>query len=114
MTLHIAARPQHGAWLPTLAATDADFVLRVRPDGRLLAASDTVADILGWDLQRCADEGIWTAIADEAQCAAVRQMLRHVLATGSARTTLQVSAAGTGLWVDVAAKHLLDEPGRRC
>ena len=111
MTLHIAAQPQHRAWLPTLAATDADFVLRVRPDGRLLAASDTVADILGWDLQRCADEGIWTAIADEAQCAAVRQMLRHVLATGSARTTLQVSAAGTGLWVDVAAKHLLDEPG---
>ena len=111
MTLHIAAQPQHGAWLPTLAATDADFVLRVRPDGRLLAASDTVADVLGWDLQRCADEGIWTAIADEAQCAAVRQMLRHVLATGSARTTLQVSAAGTGLWVDVAAKHLLDEPG---
>ena len=111
MTLHIAAQPRHRAWLPTLAATDADFVLRVRPDGRLLAASDTVADILGWDLQRCADEGIWTAIADEAQCAAVRQMLRHVLATGSARTTLQVSAAGTGLWVDVAAKHLLDEPG---
>ncbi len=111
MTLHIAAQPMRGARLPTLAATDADFVLRVRPDGRLLAASDTVADILGWDLQRCAAEGIWTAIVDEAQCAAVRHMFRRVLATGSARTTLQVSAAGTGLWVDVAAKHLVDEPG---
>ena len=95
-----------------LTATDADFVLRISPTGLLLAASDTVAQVLGWDLQRCADRGINAALGDEAQRAALRQLLSQVLATGGARTTLQFTGAGGPLWVDVAAKHLLDEPGQ--
>ncbi|GAC1322658.1 MAG: EAL domain-containing protein [Mycobacteriales bacterium] len=94
-----------------LVATDADFVLKVTPDGRLLAASDSVADVLGWDLQRCAVEGVWVAVADDAQRAVIRQLFAQVLATGSARTTVQATSTTQTLWVDVAAKHLLDEPG---
>ncbi len=97
--------------VPRLRATDADFVLRVSPAGSLLAASDSVAGVLGWDLERCATEGIWVAILDEAQRVAVRQLMAQVLATGSARTTLQATAVDGVVWVDVAAKQLLDEPG---
>ena len=97
--------------VPRLTATDADFVLKVTPGGHLLAASDTVADLLGWDLERCAREGLWVAIVDEAQRAGVRQLLAQVLATGAARTTLQAAAVAGTVWVDVAAKHLLDDPG---
>ena len=97
--------------VPSLAGTDADFVLRVSPDGLLLGASDTVADVLGWDLHRCATEGLFAAIVDTTQRAAVRQLRAQVLATGSARTTLQASGVSGTLWVDVAAKQLRDEPG---
>ena len=107
-TLHAAASRVE---LPRLRATDADFILRVSPTGCLLAASESVAGVLGWDLERCATEGIWVAIVDEAQRVAVRQLMTQVLATGSARTTLQASAVAGTVWVDVAAKHLLDEPG---
>ncbi|MDQ6650224.1 MAG: EAL domain-containing protein [Actinomycetota bacterium] len=94
-----------------LAATDADFVLRISPAGHVLAASDTVVDVLGWDLDRCAAEGLWAAIGDDAQRAAVRQLIAQVLTTGGARTTLQATSATGLLWVDVSAKHLVDEPG---
>ncbi|MCW2713081.1 MAG: hypothetical protein JWN88_128 [Frankiales bacterium] len=95
----------------TLAATDADFILEVSPAGLLLAASDTVGRVLGWDLQQCVDQGIGSVLGDDAQRAALRQLLNQTIATGGARTTLQVSGATAVLWVDVSAKHLVDEPG---
>ncbi|MCY7363859.1 MAG: bifunctional diguanylate cyclase/phosphodiesterase [Frankiaceae bacterium] len=95
-----------------LAATDADFVLRVTAEGRLLAASDTVRDVLGWDLARCADEGIEAALSGSAQRVAVGRLLAEAVTTGGARTTLQVTSTGGPRWVDVAAKHLRDEPER--
>ncbi|MDQ6649167.1 MAG: bifunctional diguanylate cyclase/phosphodiesterase [Actinomycetota bacterium] len=97
--------------VPRLDATQADFVVRVSAAGRLLAASDTVADVLGWNLLECASAGIWSAIADEAQRAAMRQVFTHVLVSGEARSTLQLTSVTGSRWVDVAAKHLLDEPG---
>ena len=109
--LHPAADWVVAPPVPRLNATDADFVLKVSPGGRLLAASDTVADVLGWDLERCAADGIWAAIGDEALRVCLRQLLAQVVATGSARTTLQAAALAGPVWVDVAAKHLLDEPG---
>ena len=35
-----------------LTSTNADFILEVSSDGRLLAASDTIDHRLGWDLAR--------------------------------------------------------------
>jgi hypothetical protein len=37
-----------------LTSTNAEVILEVSPDGRLLAASDTIDHLLGWDLRRCA------------------------------------------------------------
>ncbi len=104
--LRVAVAP-----VPRLTATDADFVLRLTPGGRLLAASDTVADVLGWDLQACAHHGLWAAVHDEGQRAAISALMRQVLRDGGARTTLQISGATGTTWVDVAAKQLLDVPG---
>ena len=95
-----------------LTSTNADFILEVSPDGRLLAASDTIDELLGWDLGRCAADGICVELDDGAQRAAVRQLLAQTLSTGSARTTLQLSGAVGQVWVDVSAKHLVDQPGR--
>jgi diguanylate cyclase (GGDEF)-like protein/PAS domain S-box-containing protein len=97
--------------VPRLAATDADFVMRVSPDGRLLAASDLVCVLLGDDLERVATEGLHLALLDGAQRAAARELFNRVLLTGSGRMTVQVTLAGVSLWVDVSAKQLVDEPG---
>jgi diguanylate cyclase (GGDEF)-like protein/PAS domain S-box-containing protein len=94
-----------------LIATDGDFVMTVLPSGRLLAASDSVESVLGWNVEQCAAHGICSAIEDEGQQAAMQHLLAQVLATGGARSTVQLSGAWGRLWVDVAAKHLLDEPG---
>ncbi len=94
-----------------LIAADGDFVLTVSPSGLLLAASDSVADELGWDLASCAQHGLLQAVVDEGQQAAVRHLLARVLTTGNARATVQLTGASGRLWVDVAAKQLTDEPG---
>ena len=94
-----------------LTSTSADFILEVSPDGLLLAASRTIDDRLGWDLGRCATEGVCVEMADDAQRAAVRRLLTQALATGDARTTLQVPGSAGPVWVDVSAKHLAERPG---
>ena len=94
-----------------LLSTDADFTLLLSPAGGLLAASSSVVDLLGWDVERCAREGIWTAIVDETQRASFRELLSQALATGSARMTVQAPSRDGPLWVDVAAKQLHGEPG---
>ena len=71
-----------------LESTNADFILELAQDGRLLAASATVEELLGWDLARCASDGICAELEDTAQRAAVRQLLAQTLSSGSARTTL--------------------------
>jgi diguanylate cyclase (GGDEF)-like protein/PAS domain S-box-containing protein len=95
-----------------LVHTDADFVLRLTASGRLLAASDNVRTVLGWDVDRGATEGIFAAVQDEAERAALRALQSTLQATGSARGTVQVRTRTGRVWLDVAAKHLLDEPGR--
>ncbi len=97
--------------LRRLTATDGDFVLTVSPDGRLLAASESLSAVLGWDLEECAELGVCSAVADEAQQLVLRHLLAQVLATGGARSTVQLTGAWGRLWVDVAAKQLHDEPG---
>ncbi len=106
-----AAHPPGPASLLHLVATDGDFVLRVSSAGRLLGASDSVADVLGWDVERCAAEGLCAEISDEAQRVVARQFLAQVLAQGRARSTVQLSAGAQRLWLDVAGKHLVGEPG---
>src|SRR5690242_10643853 len=88
-----------------LVAADGDFVMSVLPSGHLLAASESVRDGLGWDLDECAEHGICTAVSDEGQQAAVRHLLNQVMATGAARSTVQITGAYGRMWVDVAAKH---------
>jgi diguanylate cyclase (GGDEF)-like protein/PAS domain S-box-containing protein len=94
-----------------LIATDADVVLRVSPSGLLLAASDSVTGVLGWDIAVAAEHGIGAVLTDAAPRAALRMLLDQVLAKGSARATLQVSGAVHALWLDIAAKRLDDEAG---
>jgi len=106
-----AAYPHGRASLLHLVATDGDFVLRVSSAGRLLGASDSVADVLGWDVERCAADGLCAEISDEAQRVVARQFLAQVLAHGRARSTVQLSAGAQRLWLDVADKHLVSEPG---
>jgi len=106
-----AAYPHGRASLLHLVATDGDFVLRVSSAGRLLGASDSVADVLGWDVERCAADGLCAEISDEAQRVVARQFLAQVLAHGRARSTVQLSAGAQRLWLDVAGKHLVSEPG---
>jgi len=106
-----AAHPHGRASLLHHVATDGDFVLRVSSAGRLLGASDSVADVLGWDVERCAAEGLCAEISDEAQRVVARQFLAQVLAQGRARSTVQLSAGNQRLWLDVAGKHLVGEPG---
>ena len=96
--------------LPVLPSTDADFSFVITPAGRLLAASSTVPDVLGWDLEQCAREGLWVAIADEGQRAAARELLKQVAMSGTARMTLQVPSLQGPLWVDAAAKLLDGAP----
>jgi diguanylate cyclase (GGDEF)-like protein/PAS domain S-box-containing protein len=97
--------------LRRLVATDGDFVMMVSPEGRLLAASDSVETVLGWNLAECAQLGICTAIVDEGQRAALRHVLAQVINTGGARSTVQLNAAFGRLWLDIAAKQLTDKPG---
>jgi len=106
-----AAYPHGRASLLHLVATDGDFVLRVSSAGRLLGASDSVADVLGWDVERCAADGLCAEISDEAQRVVARQFLAQVLVRGRARSTVQLSAGAQRLWLDVAGKHLVREPG---
>jgi diguanylate cyclase (GGDEF)-like protein/PAS domain S-box-containing protein len=96
---------------PLLPSTDADFSLLVTAEGETLAASRTVEDVLGWDINQRVDEGLWAFVVNEIQRVAMRQLLRQTVATGSARMTLQVPAKLGLLWVDAAAKLLEDEPG---
>jgi diguanylate cyclase (GGDEF)-like protein/PAS domain S-box-containing protein len=111
------SRPVKGPDLPgarpvrQLTAADGDFVMSVMASGHLLAASESVRYGLGWDLDECAEHGICSAITDEGQQAAVRHLLNQVMATGIARSTVQITGAYGRMWVDVAAKHLGDEPG---
>jgi diguanylate cyclase (GGDEF)-like protein/PAS domain S-box-containing protein len=105
------ATRNESAGMERLIATDGDFVLRISPSGQLLAASDSVRSVLGWDLEACAELGLCSAVADEAQQVALRHLLAQVLASGGARSTVQVTGASGRLWLDVAAKQLLDEPG---
>jgi diguanylate cyclase (GGDEF)-like protein/PAS domain S-box-containing protein len=100
------------AAVPALVHTDADFVLRLTPTGRLLAASENVASVLGWDVERGASEGLFAAISDEAERAALRTIETKLQSTGSARGTVQISTRTGRIWLDVAAKQLVDEPGR--
>ena len=111
MSLTWPVPAEAGAGLPRLTSTDADLVFLLTPDGRLLAASDNVAPVLGWDLERWSGTGLWDAVVDDADRAAGRELLSQVLATGSARMTMQLSSATGRLWLDVAAKQLLGEPG---
>jgi diguanylate cyclase (GGDEF)-like protein/PAS domain S-box-containing protein len=94
-----------------LTATDADVVLVISTAGLLLAASDGVAEVLGWDLDLCATQGIAAALTDAAPRAALQLLLDQVRRTGSARSTLKLSGAVHPLWLDVAAKRLDDEDG---
>jgi diguanylate cyclase (GGDEF)-like protein/PAS domain S-box-containing protein len=105
------AVPRPSSPVRRLIAADGDFVLTVSPSGLLLAASDSVQDELGWDLAACARYGLFQAVVDEGQQAAVRHLLARVLTTGNARATVQLTGARGRLWVDVAAKQLTDEPG---
>jgi len=98
--------------MPELAGTDADFLLRRTPAGRVLAASRTVWDVLGWSPAACAAEGLWGIITDEAQRAVVRQLHFQVLATCGGRLMMQLPGLAGPLRVDVASKQLLDEPDR--
>jgi diguanylate cyclase (GGDEF)-like protein/PAS domain S-box-containing protein len=101
-----AARP-----VERLVHTDADYVLLLTPEGRLLAASANLETHLGWDLARAASEGILSAVEDEAQKAALTALQTRVQTTGSARGTVQLHSRTGLIWLDVAAKHLTDEPG---
>jgi len=94
-----------------LAHTDADYLLRLSASGLLLAASPNVASVLGWDLERCAAEGLEAEVHDPAQRAALEQLRVQLHATGSARTTMRLDTPGGTLWLDVAAKRLVDELG---
>ncbi|MDP9497295.1 MAG: PAS domain S-box protein, partial [Actinomycetota bacterium] len=100
--------PEHLRLLPS---TDADVVLHLSPGGRLLAASDGVAELLGWDLARLAEEGLSAVVEDEALRAAVRQVRDALARTGTARRTLQLPSAAGPVWLDVAAKVLRGPDG---
>ena len=97
--------------VPVIAATDADFVMRVALTGELLAASDNVSRMLGSSLEAAATVGLATVVLDEAQRAAARELSHRVLTTGSARMTLQTTLPAGTTWLDVSAKLLADEPG---
>ena len=103
--------PGGSAPLRRLTATDGDFVLSVSASGKLLAASDSVATVMGWDVERCAKEGICSALVDEGQQAAIRHLMNQVLTNGGARSTVQLTGIHGRIWVDVAAKQLTDEEG---
>ena len=60
------AVPRTSSPVRRLIAADGDFVLTVSPSGLLLAASDSVADELGWDLAECAEQGLLHAVVDDA------------------------------------------------
>ncbi len=102
-------RPFSG--VPLIAATDADFVMRVALTGELLAASDNVSRMLGSSLEAAATIGLGVVALDEAQRAAARELAHRVIATGSARLTLQTTLLAGTSWLDVSAKLLADEPG---
>ena len=98
-----------GPVLP-LAHTQADFVVRLSPSGRLLAASGNVADVLGWDLAVCARDGIVAALGSAAARAAMASLQAQTLATGSSRATVQLASLTGPVWLDIAVCQL-DEPG---
>ena len=108
MLLHRDPVPERLRLLPS---TDADVVLHLSPGGRLLAASDGVAELLGWDLARLAEEGLDAVVEDEALRASVRQVRDALARTGSARRTLQLPSAAGPVWLDVAAKVLRGPDG---
>ncbi len=97
--------------VPVIAATDADFVMRVALTGELLAASDNVSRLLGASLEAAAVQGLGSVVLEEAQRAAARELASRVLASGSARMTLQTTLTAGASWLDVSAKLLADEPG---
>jgi diguanylate cyclase (GGDEF)-like protein/PAS domain S-box-containing protein len=101
-----------GAPVARLVHTDADYVLRLSPDGTLLAASENVATVLGWDLERAASEGILAVVQGDAQRAALRALQARVATTGGARGTVQLHCRTGLIWLDVAAKHLVELPGK--
>jgi len=103
--------PAASSSIELLESTDADFSLLVAPDGTLLGASRTVTEVLGWDLAQCAREGVGAVLADPGHRVAFGQLMKQVLSTGAARMTLQAPSLDGPLWVDAAAKQLLDRAG---
>lgn len=96
--------------LPLLPSTDADYSLLVTGEGKILAASETVTDVLGWEVDSGGPDDLWVCVVQDSQRVALRQLIEHAVATGSARTTLQLPGTPGPLWVDAAAKLLRDEP----
>jgi diguanylate cyclase (GGDEF)-like protein/PAS domain S-box-containing protein len=96
----------------SLAHTEADFILTMTQHGDLLAASANVATVLGWDLDRCRDLGLLSAVADEGQRFALRALRDRAVASGHSRATIQLDAVTGLIWLDIAMSHLVDEPDR--
>ena len=98
--------------LLSLTAPDGDLVLCLSPSGRLLGASRSVVELLGWDLQACAQQGVLGGRrghrrargAASARQAGARHRQRALDRAG------RPGVAGR-LWLDVAAKQLVDQPG---
>ena len=97
------------ASLERLVGTDADFLVRFTADGQVLGASETVATVLGWDLARTAARGV--GALPRALRVALRPLQEQVLRDGAARATVPVPSPAGPLWVDVAVKRLVGEPG---
>ncbi|PZS32595.1 MAG: GGDEF domain-containing protein [Pseudonocardiales bacterium] len=91
--------------------TDVDYLLRLSVDGVVQAASGNIAEVLGWDLPRAAEEGIFAVIGDEAQRAALRALWRQLHEKGSARGTVQLSSRSGLVWLDIAAKRVRGNAG---
>jgi diguanylate cyclase (GGDEF)-like protein/PAS domain S-box-containing protein len=95
-----------------LAHTEADFIVHMSLEGKLLAASDNVRTVLGWDPQLCATEGILAALRDEAQRFALRALLEQAGSVGRSRATLQLTSLAGPVWLDIAVSHLVDRPNQ--
>ncbi len=91
--------------------TDVDYLLQLSVEGIVRAASRNVADVLGWDLPRAAEEGMFAVVADEAQRAALRALWRQLEDKGIARGTVQLSSRAGLVWLDIAAKTVGGGPG---
>ena len=92
-----------------LPATDADYVLWLSPAGTITAMSRTVRSLISEENLRLPVVELCEAVFDDVQQAALVSVWDRVLATGSARMTLQL---GTAMWIDVSAKHMVHTEGQ--